>query len=106
VITGATLPRGGGNPAGEYEAWCGDVLRRRCRPSTTEYNEDDDDDGTIHRTLSEAMRAAVLAETALAGDVEVPPSIDASLCPRPRWTGPVGVRTDYRTRMEACRSTS
>ena len=42
-----------------------DVLGRRCGPSTTEYN--DDDDGTIHRTLSAAMRAAV---TALAGDVD------------------------------------
>ena len=36
------------------------------RPLTTEYN----DDGTIHRTLSPAMRAVVLAVTALAGDVE------------------------------------
>jgi len=40
-----------------------DVLGRRCGPSTTEYN----DGGTIHRTLSAAMRAAV---TALAGDVD------------------------------------
>ena len=46
-----------------------DALGRRCGPSTTEYN-DDDDDGTIHRVLSAAMRAAVLAVTALAGDVD------------------------------------
>jgi hypothetical protein len=72
------------------------------RPLTKEYN----DDGTIHRTLSPAMRAALLAVTALAGDVDVPPSFVASLCARPRWTGPVGERTDYRTRIEACRSTS
>ena len=43
-----------------------DVLGRRCGASTTEY----DDDGTIHRTLSPAMRAAVLAVTPLVGDVD------------------------------------
>ena len=48
-------------------AWCVDVLGRRWRPSTKEYN---DDDGTIHRMLSAAMRAAVLAVTALACDVD------------------------------------
>jgi hypothetical protein len=47
------------------------------RPSTTECN----DDGTIHRTLSPAMRAVVLAVTALAGDVDMPLSFVASFVP-------------------------
>jgi hypothetical protein len=46
------------------------------RPSTRAY----DDDGTIRRTLSPAMRAVVLAVTALAGDVENPV--------RRRWVQP------------------
>jgi hypothetical protein len=63
---GATLPRGHDNLGREYEARCVTF-------SAVDAVLDDGvqkDDGTIHRKLSPAMRAAVLAVTPLAGDVD------------------------------------
>jgi len=59
------------------------------RASTTEYN---DNDGTIQRTLSAAMRAAVLAVTALAGDVDTP-----YLCTPRRAMGPTSPTSTDRS---------